>query len=202
LLKEGITDRVYLDGKDKETEIDYKISNVELSCYDKTDSELQGVFGWVYFNGGIYDKDEIINLELTQMQKSNSNNVYYNDYFVFSAYEYEDIRFERNIFINTENYVIIVLIRILNSDFRNRMIRNNSQYFKMVGSKVGLVEYNEDLLIVPDSGFPEFWPCWDHGNNATRLFLENINNNINGLSNDVVLWIRETEEIINSIKLE
>jgi len=200
---EGITDRIYLDGGDKETRIDYKMNTIDISCYDKTVSELQinAPFGWIYFNGSIRSKEETINLRPTQTQKANSNNVYYNDYFVFSAYEYTDIRFERHIFINTNNYIIIILIRILNSDVRVEMMRNNSQYFKILGGEIPLenpLEYNDGWL--NDS---QLWPCWDHGNGATGLFLEHLNNNANSLSNDIeILWMKETEEIISSIKLE
>jgi len=190
----GITDYIYLDSGDKYKETDYKMNTVNIECYNKNET-VSPRRGFIYFNGGLYDRDMIIYYNHTQTQKRNQNNVYYFDYYLFSANEYSDIRFERNIFINTENYIIIITIELLNYDLIREIIRENSQYFKIWDGEKR-VEYDEGLL---NELKHSAWTSWDHENNATEHFIENI---VSNEKNIAVLWKNETEEIVNSIILE
>lgn len=195
ILLEGITENIYPDQLGEAIKINYKMNTIEVMYYNKAGNEDQRV-GGVYFNGGMYSKNEIANYKTDQPQKKNSNNVYYYDYFVFSTQEYEDIRFERSILINSTDYIILILIKITDTNIIDELVKDNKQYFQVYdGEKYG--KYHEDLA---NNLYPDGWLCWDHENGATKLFLENLINNEN-TENIGRLWINETEEIIKSIKI-
>ena len=108
----------------------------------------------IYFYGGIISKEWIYELMKSEtIQKNNNNNIYYNSYFLLSAHEYSDIRFQRCLIINTKENVILISIT-LKYDLISKIINENKQYFKIWNGEE-YIEYNDELL---ENKKFEIWP--------------------------------------------
>jgi len=188
---------------------EYGMNEIYLSFYNKNETFDKGFQHNNYYYPEMYRKMEfcidydIDDIDIfpsiyfsTNQRKNMKNNITFVDAFMFCAFESQDQEIRRVIYFTTNDYDIEIIMRIPGSGYNNDLIKKimkeAPQYFLLYKNDVASDYNGEDPK--------ENTVIWD-SYNGPKKFGEDLRIGENP-SKTLMQWYNETEEILESLRIE